>query len=75
MSLTLQQEQTVSSLLHYILNSTEHHDGFMANSILAIVQVIDADIVSQSGTVYNQPSGPGTLDGTSGAQLGGPPGS
>lgn len=66
MSLTLTQEQTVSSVLHFMLNETDHHDSFISNSVLAILNVIDADIVTQSGTVYSQPSGPGILDNLAG---------
>lgn len=67
MALSLAQEQTVSSVLHFMLNETDHHDRVISDSILAILNVIDADILSQSGTVYSQPSGPGVLDNAAGS--------
>lgn len=75
MALTLTQEQTVSSVLHFMLNETDHHDRATSDPILAILNVIDADIVSQSGTVYSQPSCAGCLDNTAGtASTDGAPG-
>ncbi|HEX9504274.1 MAG TPA: hypothetical protein VF974_08240 [Patescibacteria group bacterium] len=62
MALTLTQEQQISSLLHYIINQTEHHNDFMTNSISNFLSILDADIVSQSGMVCSIPSAPGSLD-------------
>lgn len=63
MSLTLSQEQQISSALHWWINQGNalHNDSKM-NSINSIIAFVDKDIRNQSGTVYSTPSGIGALD-------------
>lgn len=61
MGLTLEQEQGLSSLLHYIQNEIELHHEETNTSIGSFLDFLDEDIVNQSGKVYSEPTGPGVL--------------
>lgn len=62
MSLTLTQEQQLSSALHWIINQSSLHNSTVSDALNAIVIFIDSDIRSQAGTVYTTPAFIGRQD-------------